>query len=220
MKPAQPKYFLLVDDHPVVTTGLKALLRLDFPQAVFYTAANGKEALEILAQHTVDILTLDVSMPGMDGYEAFPLIRKNYPDVRIILLTQYSGEALIQHFIQLKVCAILLKQNTSELVQTIQTVWDTGHYVSEAVRKSLEHSYHAREASLPLASRARDLIKHIAQGKSSKEIASLMGLSEHTVNSYRQDLLRQTHTKNTDELIAFAFLNGLLGEHLSQQTSI
>jgi DNA-binding NarL/FixJ family response regulator len=152
----------------------------------------------------------------MDGYETFPRIRKNYPVTRIVLLTQHSGEALIQHFIKLKVNAILLKRNTNELAQAIRAVWNTGHCISDEVRESLEHTYHAWEASLPLARRARELIKRIADGKSSKEIASLMSLGENTINSYRQDMLRQTHTKNTDELIAFAFTNGLVIESLPQ----
>lgn len=212
MKPAQPKHFLLVDDHPIVTAGLQRWLGLDFPQAIFYTATNGNVALEILAKHPIDILTLDVSMPEMDGYEAFPLIKKSYPDVRIILLTQYNDKPLIQHFIQQKANAILFKRSTTELAPAIRTVWDSGHYISNDVRKSLEHPYDSWGASLPLSVRARTLIKHIAAGKLSKEIASLMGLSENTVNSYRQDLLRQTQTKNTDELISFAYKNGLLPE--------
>lgn len=212
MKPAQPKHFLLVDDHPIVTAGLQRWLGLDFPQAIFYTATNGNVALEILAKHPIDILTLDVSMPEMDGYEAFPLIKKSYPDVRIILLTQYNDKPLIQHFIQLKASAILFKRNTTELAQAIQAVWDTGHYISDEVRRSLEYPYDAWGASLPLTERARNLIKHIAAGESSREIAGVMGLTENTVNSYRQDLLKQTQTKNTDELIAFTFKNGLLPE--------
>lgn len=212
MKPAHPKHFLLVDDHPVVTAGLQRWLSLDFPQAIFYTATNGKAALEILEQQPIDILTLDVSMPEMDGYEAFPLIKKNYPGVRIILLTQYNDNPLIRHFIQQKANAILFKRSTTELVPAIRAVWDTGYYLSDDVRKSLENKYSDWGVCLPLSPRSNELIKHIAMGNSSKEIASLMSLSENTVNSYRQNLLKQTQTKNTDELISFAFKNGLLPE--------
>lgn len=207
---ANPKHFLLVDDHPLVRMGIKSLLSVDFPEADFYTATNGKDALEILEQRSIDILTLDISMQGMDGYEAFPIIHKKYPNTRIIILTQYSGEPLIQHFIQLKARAILFKRNPAELTQAIKTVWETGYYLSGEVHKSLENSYLDSGASLPLKERARDLIQHIAAGRSSKEIANLTNLSENTINSYRQDLLRLTRTKNTDELIAFAFTNGLL----------
>ncbi|MBX2964727.1 MAG: response regulator transcription factor [Cyclobacteriaceae bacterium] len=203
MKPLQPKHILLVDDHVLFTKALKKLLALDLPETNFYTAANGKEALDMLAQHPVDVLVLDISMPEMNGYDACIATRKNYPDTRIIILTQHNTEFLTPHFMKQGAGSVLQK-NTDELVEAIQSVWETGRYISNKMRSDLEKIYDQDEVSLPLTKQARELISHISQGKSSKEIATLMCLSENTI------MLKQTHTRNTDELVSFAFKIGLL----------
>jgi len=212
MKPSQPKNFLLVDDHLVVTKGLAALLKLDFLQANFYTAANGKEALEELALHSIDILILDVSMPVMDGYEAIVIIRKNYPDLKIIILTQFEGEYLIRYFLLGNLGAVLLKKNTENLSHVVRQVWEIGYYASGDLIKKLEKILPTPEHKITLSPQNRILVKLISEGKSSKVIAEIMHLTENTVNSYRQLLLKQTGCKNTDELVAFAFKNALVAE--------
>jgi len=133
---------LLADDHPIVAVGLKEVLEQEFTTSKFYTARTGQEALAVLEQHPIDILFLDVSMPALDAYGAFPAIKKQYPATKVILYTQFM---------------------------------------------------------------AKDMIR-----KSSKEIAALLHLGENTINSYRQSLLKKTGTKNTDELIRYAFNSGLI----------
>lgn len=151
-------------------------------------------------------------MPVMDGYEAIVFIRKNYPELKIIILTQFEGEHLIRYFLQCNVGAVLLKKNTENLTHVVRQVWETGYYASGDLIKKLEKILMTPEHKITLSPQNRILVKLISEGKSSKAIADIMHLTDNTVNSYRQLLLKQTACKNTDDLVAFAFKNGLLAE--------
>lgn len=210
MRQTEPKTFLIVDDHKLIVTGITQLIKLDFPRAIIYTALHGQEALEKLKEVPIDITFLDISMPVMDGYQTFSLIKKNYPETRVILLTLLTHESIVHHFMQLGVRAILLKQNTQELATAIRSVWETSIYLPEDIRKIMEKNLSIEPGKIPISSRYRSIIRFISEGKSSKEMASLLFLSKNTINSYRQELLRVTRTKNTDELVAYAFQTGLL----------
>jgi DNA-binding NarL/FixJ family response regulator len=109
MKQKEPKSFLIIDDHALMASAIIQLLKCDFQHAVYYTAGNGKEALEILKVTPVDMIFLDVSMPEMNGYETFPILKRDYPDIRVILLTMLYDESVVHHFIQLGITAIMLK---------------------------------------------------------------------------------------------------------------
>lgn len=209
MKPANPRNFLLVDDHQVVLAGLKSLIQLDFPVAKFYSAQNGLQAIDVLKHHTIDILMTDVSMPEMDGYELIPILTKVHPELKIIIVTQFSGEAMTRFFLQHGVRAVISKSDTDSLGFVIKTVWEKGHYWTQDVIEKLP-LFISDTSKLPLTAQNRMLISLIAEGKSSKVIAEILDLTENTVNSYRQTLLKQTHTRNTDELVAFAYENGLI----------
>ncbi len=203
------KKFLIIDDHEVVLVGVRELLLQDFPDATIRTARSGTEAFEVLNNCSIEIVFLDVTLPVMNGYDIFPAIQKQYPEIKVILLTLNTGEGLVQHFMQQGVAGMLFKSNTDELTQAVNQVWAGGVYFSKEVKEVLDRSYQKR-TRLPLSPRESELIELISKGRSSKQIADIMCLSENTINSYRQQLLKQTLTKNTDELIAFAYHNGLL----------
>ncbi|TXI70051.1 MAG: response regulator transcription factor [Cyclobacteriaceae bacterium] len=208
-KTSDPKRILLVDDHPVVLAGLFSILKPHFPSSLFFFARNGVEALEILRLNAVDIMIMDVSMPEMDGYDLIKAVTRQFPILRIIVIAQSRADAMIKFFLQYRVSAILLKSRSDTIGTTVQEVWKLGYSASSEHVGDLARSIRS-ESKVPLTPQSRTLIKLIAEGKASKLIADEMNLSENTVNSYRQKLLRQTRTKNTVELVAFAFKNGLL----------
>ncbi len=213
MTSSVPSSFLLADDHNLVRKAFIRLLSSDFPNATFHQANNGQEALKILSQYPLDVLFLDVSMPEFDGYQLHSIVKKQYPKLKTILITSHDTEEVILHFIKDGIDGICLKGEDIELSEVIRTVWRGDRWFSKIVYdKMLRSLQHLNSVSLPLSEQKRKLIRHIADGKSSREIAEIMNLGEKTVNSYRQNLLRITQTRNTDELVAFAFCNGLMGK--------
>jgi DNA-binding NarL/FixJ family response regulator len=207
----KPSSFLLADDHPIVAVGLKEVLEQEFTTAKFYTARTGQEALAVLAQHSIDILFLDVSMPTLDAYGAFPAIKKQYPATKVIIYTQFVAKDMILHFLHQGVNSILFKGETDDICEVVEQVWATGKWLPRSVLELAEGQLYEKSFhKLPLGENERNIIKHISEGKSSKEIAALLHLGENTINSYRQSLLKKTGTKNTDELIRYAFNSGLI----------
>lgn len=202
---------MLADDHAIVAVGLKEVLEQEFTTAKFYTARTGQEALVILEQHPIDILFLDVSMPALDAYGAFPASKKQYPATKVILYTQFVAKDMILHFLHQGVNSILFKGETDDICEAVEQVWATGKWLSRSVRELVEGQLGEKPIhKLPRGENERNIIRHISEGKSSKEIAELLHLGENTINSYRQNLLKKTGTKNTDELIRYAVNSGLI----------
>ncbi len=210
MKQKEPKSFLIIDDHTLMVSAIVQLLKCDFQHAAYHTAANGKEALEILKVTPVDMIFLDVSMPEMNGYETFPILKSTYPSTPVILLTMLHDESVVHHFIQLGITAIMLKSCEEGLATAVRTVWESGGYFSDEIAEIIKKNLLHVPGKIPNGASHLNLLRYISKGKTSKEMAGLLSLSENTVNSYRQDLLKSTHTKNTDELIAFGYRTGLL----------
>lgn len=208
-----PKGILIIDDLPVLADALAMVLKKSFPQTEFYTALNGLEGLDRIENKKIDLVLLDVNMPEMDGYQTFHLIKKNYPDLKVILLTQHGGREMKEHFIKNGINGIVLKGEKWNLEEVIMAVWKNGTWFPSHIKELLGENfikYHTGGRKLPLSNRDRHLIQLLGQGKSTKEISTMMNLAENTINSYRQMLLKQTGTKNSEELIKFAVDNGLL----------
>lgn len=207
----KPTSFLLADDHSIVAVGLKEVLEQEFTTAKFYTARTGQQALAVLSQHPIDILFLDVSMPTLDAYGAFPAIKKQYQATKVIIYTQFVAKDMILHFLHQGVNSILFKGETDDICEAVEQVWATGKWLSRSVYELVEGQLGEKPIhKLPLGENERNIIRHISEGKSSKEIAELLHLGENTINSYRQNLLKKTGTKNTDELIRYAVNSGLI----------
>lgn len=210
---ALPKCFLIIDDHPVLADAMEIMLKKLFKEAEVYTALNGLEGLNRLENHLIDIVLLDVNMPHMDGYQTFQLIKKAYADLKVILLTQHGGKEMKQHFIKNGINGIVFKGEKWDLEEVIMGVWKSGYWFPPHIKELLGEQFisqHGGERKLPLSNRDRQLIRLLSEGKSTKQISSEMNLAENTINSYRQLLLKQTNTKNSEELVAFAYNNGLL----------
>jgi DNA-binding NarL/FixJ family response regulator len=118
---------------------------------------------------------------------------------------------MILHFLQQGVNSILFKGETDDICEVVEQVWATGKWLPRSVLELAEGQLYEKSFhKLPLGENERNIIKHISEGKSSKEIAALLHLGENTINSYRQSLLKKTGTKNTDELVRYAFNSGLI----------
>jgi len=206
-------HLLLVSDYVLLR---KSLLRVvkTFPSVSKVSeASDGLEALTTLSNQYVDVALLDVSMPVIDGFRACDLIIKKSPHVKIIILTQHDSERLMIHFFNKGVHSYLLKNiEIEELELAINTVMRGTRYFSKHVAESLQKHIHEfdKPSMVGLRKKEIELIEFLQLGLSSKEIAEKLGLSLKTVNSYREDLLKKTNTKNAAELVSFALHNGLI----------
>ncbi|HEY9046721.1 MAG TPA: response regulator transcription factor [Ohtaekwangia sp.] len=209
----KPLSILTVDDQALFREGLTLVLNKLYPNATVKQASSGQQALDALRDNRFDLMLLDIGMPGMNGMEVAKQVMLDHPSVRIIILTQYNGEAMITHLVQAGVHGFLLKNSESqEIKKAVETVLSGKQYITSMIHPSLlkeEKVYNA--PSVRFSKREADILMYLKLGKSSKEIAERLSLKENTINSYREDMLRKTKTSNVAELISYAYKNGVLG---------
>jgi DNA-binding NarL/FixJ family response regulator len=198
---------LLVDDLLLFRKGLAAALNNIQPHWDFIEASNGVEALEHVHSRRVDIALVDVRMPLMGGMELTQKLKLLYPDLPIIILTQFDEQSLILHFLRMGVNGFLCKNSDpEEVVTAIEVIIERGCYMNDIMIRASESG----RLRLDLSARDKEIIYLLRQGKNSKQIASLLNLSEASIESYRKDLLHKTGTRNSAELVSLAHRTGIL----------
>ncbi len=210
-----PISILIVDDHPLFRQGLvNALHSCEFEKKIF-EAGSGKEALDIAAQEKLDIVLMDINMPGMDGLECSKKLIEKYPEIKIIGISSFEDKWTIEQMIDLGAKGYLTKNiGKPELEASIQNVHAGKMFFSnELVGKMLQRSseFMTKENTVKfeeLHEREKHIIKLIFEEFSSAEIAEKLRLSEHTINTYRKSLLSKTGAKNVVGLIKYAFKSG------------
>jgi DNA-binding NarL/FixJ family response regulator len=205
---------LLVDDQALFRESIKSLLQQNLSDVRFYESAHGKEAINVLSQNHIDVILMDVNMPEMNGIELATHVLENYKQTSVIILTQHGGEAMIVHLLRLGVHGFLLKNtSTNELTKAIDTVMRGDKYIQDSITEIIQSNFNLMKSAPTIIfnKREAEILLQLKLGRSSKEIASIMQLKENTVNSYREDMLRKTKTKNVAELITYAHQNGILG---------
>ena len=205
---------VVADDGKLFCDSLGALLAQVPMINKVHITYNGKEALDVVKTHNIDLALLDVRMPVMDGLQAAERILKEHPHIKVIGMTSFDEEPTILDLLSVGVHGILLKRsaNKTEIATAIKEVMDGKNYFNADIRKVVDKNMH----QLNTPSRTRftprelDVLRLTAQGKSAKEIAEDLTLSTATVEDYRKEMLRKTKTKNVAELVAFAHLNGII----------
>lgn len=207
---------LFADDHALFRKSLIPILK-SIPQvSKVYEASNGQEVIDHLRFKTrPDLLLLDLNMPLMDGKETAAFVRKNYPEMKIVVLSMYDNERLIAHMIKLGIHGYLLKQAEPEEVQrTIAQVIEHGSYFNDhmagliirfqqkAERSDAGHTEAFSDLELTL-------LTHLTQGMSSKQIGDAVKLNSKTVEWHKANLMKKAGVKNTASLVAYAVKNGL-----------
>ncbi len=205
---------LLVDDQALFRESVRSLLNQNLSAIRIYEAGHGKEALAILEENRIDVILLDVNMPEMNGIELATHVLANHKLTSVIILTQHGGEAMIVHLLRQGVHGFLLKNTSArELKLAIETVMNGEKYIHDSITAIIQSNFNLMKSAptIMFNKREAEILVQLKMGRSSKEIASIMDLKENTVNSYREDMLRKTKTKNVAELITYAHQNGLLG---------
>jgi two-component system invasion response regulator UvrY len=201
----EPVRVLLVDDHLIFRAGLKRVLEGWLPSVeVVAEAANGDRALELAAEHAPDVVLLDVSMPGLGGYETASELKRRYPKMRVVMLTVHPEDQFAVRCLRAGADGYLVKHATPEqLVAAIRKVAQGGKYISPALAEILAFRMdgHAeREPHESLSDREFQVLRLIGTGKSSQEMAAALQLSVKTIGTYRARILVKMKMRTNAEL--------------------
>ena len=203
---------LLVDDHHIVLDGIKALLDEVEGFDCIATADNGQKALDMLNVFDVDVVLMDIDMPVMNGMEATKRIKKEYPKVRVISLTQHSERGMVQKLLDCGSDGYLLKNIAQdELTTAIRRVYNGENVFSSEVTMRLEGKAVEKNASgidVELTEREIEILSLISEGLSSKQVGEKLFISPRTVDTHRTNLMNKLDIHNIAGLIRFALKNG------------
>ncbi len=213
-----PFNILLVDDHKIMRDGIKAILGRGEEFRVVGEAENGTDAMQFVRQLRPDLVLMDISLPGLNGVETTAEILRHHPDCKVIILSMYGDENSVVSAIRSGARAFILKKASgTDLVDALRMVARGGTYLSSQVadrlmkrieRGDLESKQPA-SALETLSPREVQVMRMVAEGKTSKEIAVMLDLREQTVRSYRKTMMKKLGVNNVAGLTQLALSTGL-----------
>jgi len=196
---------LVVDDHPVMRDGLRAVIRQESDLDVVGEAGNGKEAIEAFLRLRPDLMLIDLQMPEVDGLHAIEVIRETSPDAIIIVLTTYPGDARVRRAFALGATSYLLKTASGqEIIRAIRNALDGRHTVTSQVAKQVaQHPEHET-----LTEREIAVLRKVAEGRSNREIADALFISEDTVKARMKTILGKLGAEDRTHAVIIAMRRG------------
>jgi DNA-binding NarL/FixJ family response regulator len=210
---------LVADDHTLVRDGIRAVLANAPDLEVVAEAADGQAALDEARRTQPDVVLLDIAMPGLGGLETVPLLRREVPAARILILTQYEQPEYVRRFIKLGVGGYVLKKAAgAELIAAIRAVHRGGLVVDPVVARDVLRetaSGHAVPVDDPyesLTDRERQVLKLVAEGHSNKDVAAVLDISVKTAMTHREHLMKKLGLHNRTDLTRFAIRRGIIAE--------
>ncbi len=209
---------LIVDDHTLVRDGIRALLALSSDIEVVDEAANGREALDKIAELRPDVVLMDLAMPLMGGLEATRRIRREFPEVKVLALTQYDDSEYVIPVISAGARGFITKMAAfSELASAIQAVYRGDSYLSPVAAVALVDECQQkgpaegeRDTYNQLTDREREVLKLVVEGYTAKQIADMLAVSPKTVEWYKSTLMRKLNMHSRMDLIKFAIRKGVI----------
>lgn len=220
----EPIKVLIADDHVLYRAGVKTALSSKDDVKVIAEADNGMHLLNMLKIIQPDVILLDIQMPIMDGITALPEIKKNWPDIKVIMLTMLEDHSMITKLMELGANSYLSKTSDIEVIyEAIVTCFQQDYYFNALTNKALLTNLKQRNQLTPqklvqqeahLNDKEMLILKLMCQEKTTKEIADMVDLSPRTVEAIRDKLKVKTGAKSTAGLIMYAVKNNLLNEEL------
>lgn len=211
----QNKRVVLIDDHTLVRAGLRALID-DLPgYAVVGEGSSGAQALPLVQECAADVLVMDISMPGLSGIDALPLLRAQLPRLPVIMLSMHATRDYVLGAIRAGASAYLLKEAAeNELELALNAVLQGQQYlspkVSATVIDSLLQSDATTTAAPALTARQREVLRLVALGRGTKEIAFELELSAKTVESHRAQIMERLSIRDIAGLVVYALQHGII----------
>lgn len=213
-----PFHVLLVDDHKILRDGIKAILRGEGDFDVVGETDNGTEAVQFCRKLNPDVILMDIGLPGLNGVEATAEILRHSPEAKVIILSMYDDEYSVVSAIRSGARAFVLKQaSDGDLIDALRTVAKGGFYMSPQVsEKLLVRIQRGDMESKPvpamldgLSPRELQVLRLVAEGKTSKEIAVMLDLGLQTVRSYRKTMMKKLSVNNVAGLTQLALSAGI-----------
>ena len=207
---------LLADDHTLVRAGMRSLLKEIAGVQVIAEASNGREAVELVEKHQPDVVLMDIAMSGLNGLEAAARIIKSHPQCKVIILSMHSTEEYVTKSLDIGVAGYLIKDAaTSELELALRAVARGEKYLSPAISTRLIDQFKSRPAELEggletLTPRQRETLQLIAEGHTTKEIATILGVGPKTVETHRAQLMERLNIHDVAGLVRYAIRTGLI----------
>jgi DNA-binding NarL/FixJ family response regulator len=213
--PASPIRVVLVDDHALVRAGMRSLLGSMERVQVVGEAASGEEALALARTALPDVVLMDIAMKGMTGLDAASRMRDANPAVRVIILSMHAGEEYVLQALRAGAVGYLLKDAaTGELELALRSVMRGESWFSPAVSRQVVEGYVQRVGGDPVAdvltARQREVLRLVAGGKSTKEIAYDLNLSVKTVETHRAQIMERLGIRDVAGLVRYALRTGLV----------
>ncbi|MEI6080645.1 MAG: response regulator transcription factor [bacterium] len=199
---------ILVDDHKMVREGLMSLIEKQTDMKVVAEASSGAMAIEQSKKHKADVVVMDISMPDMSGIEATKEIIKNCPKTKVLILSMHSDRRFVTEALNIGALGYVLKDSASEeLLFAIRKVYGGNIFLSTKITEVVVKDYLATRSVL--STREREVLKHIAEGMATKEIASELGLSAKTVEAHRHQIMEKLQLHSIAELTKYAIREGI-----------
>lgn len=203
----------IVDDHYILTEGLKNLMECDKDFNVVFQAQSGKECLEFLAkaENTIDILLLDISMPGLSGYEVLEKIKKEYFHIRTIFFTFYNDYSHFSRAMDLGVDGYILKNiDFSELTIALKDIANGLVYIDKNMDSLLKRYVSGTDSSETLTKREREIMYCVASGMMNKEIAIDLKIREETVKNHLTRIFDKFKVNDRTQAVVYAIKNNMI----------
>src|SRR5688572_21141083 len=208
----------IADDYKIFRKGVILSLRTYTNLKFMLEAENGDELIKSIPGNEPDVILMDLRMPGKDGIETTKIISKQYPQIKIVILTMYDDEKFVYHLMENGAHGYLLKNaEPQEIRRAIMDVHEKGYYLNNFVNRILLKRSHAKQKIVPslnseitLTEKERDVLKFICMEFTAQEIAQKMQISARTVEAIKDRLMEKFGSKNTAGLVFFAVKNNLV----------
>jgi DNA-binding NarL/FixJ family response regulator len=213
-----PVRILLADDHLLIRAGIRSLVENLDGMSVVAEADNGREAVTLAKKHKPDLIIMDITMKEMNGIEAMAQILSDLPSARVLILSMHSTEEFVKRAMKAGAHGYLVKDSAPlELPLAIKAVMRGEIYLSSRISRHVvtgliqgSEATRAQSSMDALTARQREILQLIAEGKSTKEIAFVLGVSVKTVETHRADLMERLSIRDVAGLVVYAIRNGLI----------
>jgi DNA-binding NarL/FixJ family response regulator len=202
---------LIADDHTLLRNGICALLKEVPDMVIVGEASDGREAVHLAGQLKPDVVLMDIAMPLLNGLEATRQIKREHPEINVLVLTMYDNEEYFREMLEVGASGYIIKRAAAtELVSAIRAVYNGEAVLSPAITRLLLEDYlnhdlhNEKDDPNALSSREREVLQLIAEGRTSREIAEILNLSVKTVQSHRTNLMQKLDLHDRGELIKYA----------------
>ena len=204
-------HILIADDHTLLRNGICAILEDEQDMLIVGEANDGREAVRLANQLKPNVVLMDIAMPLLNGLEATRQIKREHPEINVLVLTMYDNEEYFRKILEVGASGYIIKRAAAtELVSAIRAVYSGEAVLSPAITRLLLEDYlnhdprNEKDDPDALSSREREVLQLIAEGKTSREIAEILNLSVKTVQSHRTSLMQKLDLHDRGELIKYA----------------